>query len=64
MSAADGGKRDKRDMLGRDTPPIPCHSAFRFMDVQNYAAHRRGGDFIGCHLKVEQDLAKPGDGSR
>ena len=31
--------------LTRDLPLDPAHSALLFIDVQNFAAHRRGGEF-------------------
>jgi ureidoacrylate peracid hydrolase len=32
--------------LSRDAPLIPEQSASLFADVQNYAAHRKGGEFL------------------
>jgi ureidoacrylate peracid hydrolase len=33
------------ETLSREIPLVPAHSALLFIDVQNFGAHRRGGEF-------------------
>jgi ureidoacrylate peracid hydrolase len=36
-----------QETLRRDAPVVPGQAALRFIDVQNYSAHRHGGEFKG-----------------
>lgn len=46
------------DSLSRDVPLVPEQSALLFIDVQNFGAHREGGEYAG--LPVDTFAAKYG----
>jgi len=46
------------DSLSRDVPLVPEQSALLFIDVQNFGAHREGGEYAG--LPAETFAAKYG----
>ena len=41
--------------LTRDVPLVPSQSALLFVDVQNFSAHRDGGEFTGLTEQEFQD---------
>jgi ureidoacrylate peracid hydrolase len=46
-------------LLSREVPLVPAHSALLFIDVQNFNAHREGGEYAG--VSPDEMAARYGD---